>query len=112
MKLQQMMMDGCIGWMTTTHRSRTNPTVASEASLPLPRWSPVSRSKDTADHRRQGMTDDDDECPICMMDYEVDDEQSVMPCKHRFHDKCLAGWLANSHLCPLCRHALPTEAHT
>ena len=25
-------------------------------TLPLPRWSPVSRNKDTADHRRQGTT--------------------------------------------------------
>ncbi|CAN6374079.1 unnamed protein product [Urochloa humidicola] len=51
----------------------------------------------------------DNECPICMMDYTIDEVQSVMPCKHRFHQKCLARWLALSHLCPLCRHVLPAE---
>ncbi|CAO2147651.1 unnamed protein product [Urochloa humidicola] len=51
----------------------------------------------------------DNECPICMMDYAIDDEQSVMPCKHTFHQKCHGGWLALSHLCPLCRHVLPVE---
>jgi hypothetical protein len=27
---------------------------------------------------------------------------------YRFHGKCLRKWLARSHVCPLCRHALPT----
>ncbi|CAN6325820.1 unnamed protein product [Urochloa humidicola] len=51
----------------------------------------------------------DNECPTCMMDYAIDDVQSMMPCKHRFHQKCLAKWLSLSHLCPLCRHVLPVE---
>lgn len=62
--------------------------------------------------------DDDDgaaaaECVICMVDYEAGDEISVMPCtkRHMFHVECLGEWLARSHLCPLCRHALPTEVH-
>jgi hypothetical protein len=58
-------------------------------------------------NRSAGEEEDDEECSICMMDYAVDDYQSVMPCKHRFHQKCLAGWLALSNFCPLCRHMLP-----
>jgi hypothetical protein len=48
-----------------------------------------------------------------MVDYEAGDEISVMPCtkRHMFHVECLGEWLARSHLCPLCRHALPTEVH-
>ncbi|TVU26924.1 hypothetical protein EJB05_29497, partial [Eragrostis curvula] len=53
----------------------------------------------------------DDGCVICMKDYKKDDRLVVMPCTymHRYHGKCLEKWLSQSHLCPLCRHALPTE---
>ncbi|GJN06998.1 hypothetical protein PR202_ga24783 [Eleusine coracana subsp. coracana] len=50
-------------------------------------------------------------CVICMRDYKKGKRVVVMPCQymHRFHGKCLRKWLSHSHLCPLCRHALPTE---
>jgi hypothetical protein len=53
-------------------------------------------------------------CVICVQDYKVGDELSVMPCsgRHRFHRECIAEWLACSHLCPLCRHELPTQERT
>ncbi|CAN6348933.1 unnamed protein product [Urochloa humidicola] len=53
----------------------------------------------------------DNMCVICMRDYKKKGKRLyVMPCayKHRFHRKCLKKWLSRSHLCPLCRHALPT----
>uniref|UniRef100_A0A0E0MCH1 RING-type domain-containing protein n=1 Tax=Oryza punctata TaxID=4537 RepID=A0A0E0MCH1_ORYPU len=49
------------------------------------------------------------QCVICIEDYEVGDDISVMPCSygHSFHQTCLADWLARSRFCPLCRHKLP-----
>uniref|UniRef100_A0A0E0F2L5 RING-type domain-containing protein n=1 Tax=Oryza meridionalis TaxID=40149 RepID=A0A0E0F2L5_9ORYZ len=49
------------------------------------------------------------QCVICIEDYEVGDDISVMPCSygHSFHHACLADWLARSRFCPLCRHKLP-----
>ncbi|KAF8664704.1 hypothetical protein HU200_054421 [Digitaria exilis] len=65
--------------------------------------------------RYDAATDADDVgCVICIVDYEDGDELGVMPCasRHRFHDKCLAEWLARSLSCPLCRHPLlPMELH-
>ncbi|CAL4911615.1 unnamed protein product [Urochloa decumbens] len=51
------------------------------------------------------------ECPICLQDYAPGDELSVMPCTygHRYHQGCLAAWLERDNVCPLCRHALPTD---
>ncbi|CAL4995575.1 unnamed protein product [Urochloa decumbens] len=46
-------------------------------------------------------------CAICIEDFEIGDDQTVMPCSHRFHEGCIAKWLARSRLCPCCRHALP-----
>ncbi|KAM0916473.1 hypothetical protein ACQ4PT_010143 [Festuca glaucescens] len=55
--------------------------------------------------------DDSTGCVICIQDYEVGDEISVVPCsgRHRFHRRCIDVWLARKRLCPLCRHALTTE---
>ncbi|CAN6325818.1 unnamed protein product [Urochloa humidicola] len=46
-------------------------------------------------------------CAICIEDFEVGDELTVMPCAHGFHEGCIAKWLARRRLCPCCRHALP-----
>ncbi|URE09264.1 hypothetical protein MUK42_34316 [Musa troglodytarum] len=37
-------------------------------------------------------------------------EVTRMPCKHAFHGGCLSRWLESSHVCPLCRHAIPASA--
>uniref|UniRef100_K3YBZ3 RING-type domain-containing protein n=1 Tax=Setaria italica TaxID=4555 RepID=K3YBZ3_SETIT len=61
--------------------------------------------------RHDGSSGADNMCVICMRHYKKGKRLYVMPCafKHRFHRKCLKKWLSRSHLCPLCRHALPTE---
>ncbi|KAJ1274254.1 hypothetical protein BS78_05G048200 [Paspalum vaginatum] len=50
-------------------------------------------------------------CVICFRDFKQGRRLAVMPCTygHRFHRKCLRKWLKSSHVCPLCRYALPTE---
>ena len=55
--------------------------------------------------------DDSTGCVICIQDYEVGDEISVVPCAggHRFHRRCLDVWLTRKPLCPLCRHTLADE---
>lgn len=45
-------------------------------------------------------------CAICLE--EEKEEVKRMPCGHVFHARCIQQWLANSHLCPLCRHAMPS----
>jgi hypothetical protein len=46
-------------------------------------------------------------CPICIIDFEDEDELRVLPCvgQHRFHRACVDPWLLElSASCPLCRH--------
>ncbi|KAL2322326.1 hypothetical protein Fmac_026705 [Flemingia macrophylla] len=48
-------------------------------------------------------------CSIRMEELDVNaDECCTMPCDHVFHQQCIVTWLKNSHVCPLCRYALPT----
>ncbi len=41
------------------------------------------------------------ECSICLMEYEIDNILSILPCKHVFHSSGIVKWNKNS--CPLCR---------
>ncbi|CAO2143282.1 unnamed protein product [Urochloa humidicola] len=60
---------------------------------------------------QQDLGDGHSECSICLEEYAPDDDLSVMPCTygHRYHQGCLAAWLERDNVCPLCRHALPTD---
>ena len=43
-------------------------------------------------------------CSICTDDFELGQDQRVLPCNHRFHPACIDPWLLNvSGTCPLCR---------
>ncbi|KAL6906083.1 hypothetical protein ACP4OV_003684 [Aristida adscensionis] len=49
-------------------------------------------------------------CAVCLEEFDDGEEVSVVPCArgHEFHPDCIAKWLGQSNMCPLCRHALPT----
>ncbi|KAK8548435.1 hypothetical protein V6N13_054757 [Hibiscus sabdariffa] len=54
------------------------------------------------------------ECMICMEKLVQSEREVVtsMPCSHLFHGECIERWLSTSHLCPLCRFPMPTDAGT
>lgn len=45
----------------------------------------------------------DEMCVICIVDFEKDAALRMLPCKHKFHTKCIDQWLANNSKCPICR---------
>ena len=45
----------------------------------------------------------DKECPICLKKFEQDDELTLLPCGHEFHNECVTAWLCKAANCPLCR---------
>lgn len=47
------------------------------------------------------------QCPICTLEFEIDDNIRSTPCNHFFHMDCIYQWLTKhcTHpLCPVCRH--------
>ena len=56
----------------------------------------------------QGDGKDGSTCAICLEDFVVGAELTVMPCSHEFHQSCATAWLEQSQTCPLCRCAMPT----
>ncbi|KAI6182620.1 RING-type E3 ubiquitin transferase [Aphelenchoides bicaudatus] len=46
------------------------------------------------------------QCTTCMETFELDEEVTVLPCKHVFHETCIFPWLKKQRTCPICRQEL------
>lgn len=47
--------------------------------------------------------DAQDQCSVCLMDFEHGDSLRTLECGHRFHMACIDQWLAQSGQCPVCK---------
>lgn len=61
---------------------------------------PTSHIK-LAEIERDG--DDEPSCSICLCEYVNDDKVTWLPCSHNYHTACVASWLKNSLICPICK---------
>ncbi|KAL2542958.1 RING/U-box superfamily protein [Abeliophyllum distichum] len=53
--------------------------------------------------------ENDEECVICLEEWEVGQMATEMPCKHRFHGNCIKKWLETHGSCPVCRYKMPVD---
>ena len=44
-----------------------------------------------------------DECSICLTEFEQDERVKALPCGHLFHSRCIKHWLGVDVRCPNCR---------
>ena len=50
------------------------------------------------------------ECSICMDAVELEDQVTVLPCKHWFHETCITAWLKEHNTCPHCRKGISPQS--
>ncbi|ETM97268.1 hypothetical protein PPTG_20392 [Phytophthora nicotianae INRA-310] len=50
-----------------------------------------------------GSTENEDICPICLIDFEDGEDVRNLPCKHIFHVACIDEWLKRNTSCPMCK---------
>jgi len=43
------------------------------------------------------------ECPICLIEADLGDVITRLPCFHAFHSTCVHSWLQRSKCCPVCK---------
>lgn len=46
------------------------------------------------------------ECSICLVDFEDEDDFIDLECKHVFHESCLKEWVVRKRDCPNCREKI------
>lgn len=44
-----------------------------------------------------------EQCAICVSEYQSDEIITTLPCNHEFHKNCVDPWLLEKGLCPICR---------
>ena len=42
-------------------------------------------------------------CSICLELISDSNDIAVLPCKHKFHSKCILNWFSKNMSCPICR---------
>ena len=46
---------------------------------------------------------EDTECTVCLECFQLDDKLKLLPCLHRFHERCANDWLRIKAECPICK---------
>lgn len=64
----------------------------------------IAAATTNAERSSEGHREESQGCSICTDDFEIGQDQRVLPCNHKFHPACIDPWLLNvSGTCPLCR---------
>jgi len=50
-----------------------------------------------------------DACAICLDAMAAWQRLAALPCGHRFHSRCIVGWMPASLTCPLCKRTLAAK---
>ncbi|KAF7000084.1 hypothetical protein CFC21_016036 [Triticum aestivum] len=45
---------------------------------------------------------DEDDCPICLEEYDYENPKILLQCNHDFHLGCIYAWMERSQSCPVC----------
>ncbi|KAL4466135.1 hypothetical protein ABPG74_004372 [Tetrahymena malaccensis] len=53
----------------------------------------------------------EDNCPICYIEFKEDDEQKELLCSHIFHSVCIDRWIIKNQKCPMCRKSQDLEEY-
>ncbi|CAK0779108.1 hypothetical protein CVIRNUC_004697 [Coccomyxa viridis] len=54
--------------------------------------------------------EEEEQCAVCRMEFEPEEEVVALPCKHLYHGECISQWLKDRKACPICGRELLPEA--
>lgn len=59
---------------------------------------------DDVDNMSEQFEEEEDQCAVCLGDFDADSSTTALPCKHKFHTDCILPWLTERQSkCPLCK---------
>ena len=102
------------------NQERLQQQLALTESAQVIRTTPASKSsiESLKEVKIESLQQHQDQCSICLKELSYDDrdcdgrdDQKMvqMPCSHVYHKTCIVRWLETSHMCPLCRYAMPVD---
>lgn len=47
-------------------------------------------------------TEEEDVCPTCFEEYDLENPRIITKCEHHFHMSCILEWMERSDTCPIC----------
>ncbi|KAJ9681342.1 hypothetical protein PVL29_020295 [Vitis rotundifolia] len=53
--------------------------------------------------------EEDDGCPICLEEYDLENPKTITKCNHHFHLSCILEWMERSETCPVCDQEMILE---
>jgi len=53
--------------------------------------------------RQNKRSDNNNNCVICLSEFQIGERIAALPCLHVFHYDCIKNWLINELLCPVCK---------
>jgi len=95
----QSELDRIISQLMEQHQGNAPPPAQKEDIARLPRIKVT-----------QAMVDDAVDCAVCKEDLLLDEEVTVLPCKHSYHFDCVSKWLEEHDVSPCCS-PMSTEVH-
>lgn len=51
-------------------------------------------------------TEEEDVCPTCLEEYDLENPRIITNCKHHFHLSCIYEWMERSDTCPICEEIM------
>ena len=52
------------------------------------------------------INDEENNCPICLENYSMDNKVICLPCSHYFHSSCIKNWIRIKNECPYCKNPI------
>jgi len=72
--------------------------------------SALQRNTATVKHRSsqsdEGENESQQECSICLEQFQEDEELRLLPCFHKYHTACIDRWFQHSPACPICKNSI------
>ncbi|CAH2080176.1 unnamed protein product [Thlaspi arvense] len=54
--------------------------------------------------------EEEEDCPICLEEYDVENPKLLAQCDHHFHLACILEWMERSETCPVCNKEMVFES--
>ncbi len=51
---------------------------------------------------RKETDEEEEQCTVCRVEFEGEDEVKKLPCGHYYHPECVGQWLQQKKVCPQC----------